>query len=82
MEKFDIFRGNFPKANPNQRFLTHPTHKKLTIPNPGQKKFIRTHHYQEDSLTASTNQAVGEQKQRTGLVYLLTKSNRNGQTGI
>jgi len=32
IEKFDIFRGNFPNSNPNHKWLTRPdpSHKKLT----------------------------------------------------
>jgi len=34
MEKFDVFRGNFPNSNPNHKWLTrtNPSHKKLTRP--------------------------------------------------
>jgi len=46
MEKFDIFRGNFPNSNPNHKWLTrpNPSHKKLTRPDPGQKILTGTHH--------------------------------------
>jgi len=33
IEKFDIFRGNFPNPNPNQRWLTQP--------NPSNKNWLK-----------------------------------------
>jgi len=38
IEKFDVFRGNFPNSNPN--------HKWLTRPDPGQKILTRKNHYE------------------------------------
>jgi len=29
IEKFDILRGNFPNSNPNHKWLTNPSHKKI-----------------------------------------------------
>jgi len=48
VEIFWIFRGNFPNPDPNQKWLTRPdlSNKKLIPPNPGQKNFTRTHHYE------------------------------------
>jgi len=42
IEKFDIFRGNFPNSNPNHRWLTQsdPSHKKFKkLTRPGSKNF-------------------------------------------
>jgi len=33
IEKFDVFRGNFPNSNPNQKWLT-PPRSKIFDPDP------------------------------------------------
>jgi len=39
VEKFDIFRGNFPNLYPNQRWLTRPEQQKFDPSQPGLKNF-------------------------------------------
>jgi len=57
IEKFDIFRGNFPISNPNRKWLTRPEPQKIdpTRPDPGQKFLTQTHHYQRVILPILDN---------------------------
>jgi len=47
IEKFGIFRRNFPNSNPNPKWLSqpNPTWATKNWPDPGQKFLTRTHHY-------------------------------------
>jgi len=37
IEKFDVFRGNFPNSNPNHNLLTRPEPQKIDPTRPGSK---------------------------------------------
>jgi len=37
IEKFDVFRGNFPNSNPNHKWLTRPEPQKIDPTRPGSK---------------------------------------------